>query len=416
MIQLLTLEVGSTHFVFVYRLSCCFFQLPLLVLCVVAGCQRPAPSLVQPPTPEVIITKPSIQNLTNPLEFNGNAAAVETVEVKARVSGFITEIHFSDGQRITKGDPLFSIDQRPYLVVRDQARADVAKALAELNELESEVARYKNLLPKAVVTREQYEILVAKRDVANAMLDKSRAIVAQAELDLEFCQIISPLTGRVSTREVDVGDLVTGTGSSATRLTTVVTTSPIEVYFDTDERALLLARQRAIAKRGGEAVTWRDIKELEIPVSARLVTEELFLHKGILDFVDIGVKPTTGTVRCRGLLPNPEELITPGMFMRVQMTTAEPEQTMLVPERALGIDQGRKYVAIVNDTNRVEYRTVTTGRSVPARSGMLRVIEEGLDKNDRVVISGMSRAREGSTVQPVEETAESSTPQEVVTP
>ena len=416
MIQLLTLKVGSTHFVFVYRLSCCFFRLPLLVLCVVAGCQRSAPSLVQPPTPEVIVTKPSIQNLTNPLEFNGNAAAVETVEVKARVSGFITDIHFSDGQRITKGDPLFSIDQRPYLVVRDQARADVAKALAELNELESEVARYKNLLPKAVVTREQYEILVAKRDVANAMLDKSRAIVAQAELDLEFCQIISPLTGRVSTREVDVGDLVTGTGSSATRLTTVVTTSPIEVYFDTDERALLLARQRAIAKRGGEAVTWRDIKELEIPVSARLVTEEIFLHKGILDFVDIGVKPTTGTVRCRGLLPNPEELITPGMFMRVQMTTAEPEQTMLVPERALGIDQGRKYVAVVSDTNRVEYRTVTTGRSVPARSGMLRVIEEGLDKNDRVVISGMSRAREGSTVQPVEETAESSTPQEVVTP
>lgn len=416
MIELLTSKVGSTHFVSVYRLLCCFFRLLLLVLCVLTGCKRPAPALVQPPTPEVIVTKPSIQNLTNPLEFNGNAAAVETVEVKARVSGFITEIHFSDGQRITKGDPLFSIDQRPYLVIRDQARADVAKALAELNELESEVARYKNLLPKAVVTREQYEILVAKRDVAKAMLDKSRATVAQAELDLEFCQIISPLTGRVSTREVDVGDLVTGTGSSATRLTTVVTTSPIEVYFDTDERALLLARQRAIAKRGGEGVTWRDIKELEIPVTARLVTEELFLHKGILDFVDIGVKPTTGTVRCRGLLPNPEELITPGMFMRVQMTTAEPERTMLVPERAIGIDQGRKYVAVVSNANRVEYRTVTTGRSVPARNGMLRVIEEGLDKNDRVVISGMSRAREGSTVQPVKETAESSAPREVVTP
>jgi len=415
-IELLTSKVGSIDFVSVYRLSCCFFRLFLLVFCVLTGCKRPAPSLVKPPTPEVIVTKPSIQNLTNPLEFNGNAAAVETVEVKARVSGFITEIHFSDGQRITKGDPLFSIDQRPYLVIRDQARADVAKALAELNELESEVARYKNLLPKAVVTREQYEILVAKRDVANAMLDKSRATVAQAELDLEFCQIISPLTGRVSTREVDVGDLVTGTGSSATRLTTVVTTSPVEVYFDTDERALLLARQRAIAKRGGKDVTWRDIKELEIPVSARLVTEELFLHKGILDFVDIGVKPTTGTVRCRALLPNPEELITPGMFMRVQMTTAEPERTMLVPERALGIDQGRKYVAVVSDSNRVEYRTVTTGRSIPARNGMLRVIEEGLDKNDRVVISGMSRAREGSTVQPVEETAEPSAPQEVVTP
>jgi RND family efflux transporter MFP subunit len=188
------------------------------------------------------------------------------------------------------------------------------------------------------------------------------------------------------------------------------------VYFDTDERALLLARQRAIAKRGGEAVTWRDIKELEIPVSARLVTEELFVHKGILDFVDIGVKPTTGTVRCRGLLPNPEELITPGMFMRVQMTTAEPERTMLVPERALGIDQGRKYVAVVGETNRIEYRTVTTGRSVPATDGILRVIEKGLRENDRIVISGMSRAREGSVVQPLEEFDVSPTTQEVVQP
>ncbi len=391
-------------------------QLFMLALYMLTGCQRPTPSLIAPPIPEVIVTQPSIQNLANPLEFNGNAAAVETVEIKARVSGFITQVHFSDGQRITKGDLLFSIDQRPYLVVRDQSQADVAKAVAELNELESEVSRYQKLLPKAVVTREQYEILVARRDVAKAMLDKSRAAVAQAELDIEFCEVITPLTGRVSTREVDVGDLVVGTGGLATRLTTVVTTSPIEVYFNTDERALLLARQRAIAKRGGEVVTWRDIKELEIPISARLVTEKLFLHKGILDFVDIGVKPTTGTVRCRGLLPNTDELITPGMFMRVQLTTAEPEKTMLVPERSLGIDQSRKYVAVVDEENRVEYRTVTTGRSIPSRDGMLRVVQDGLNGNERIVISGMSRAREGSIVQPLEESMIRQTPQEMTSP
>jgi len=402
--------------VFTHRLSWISFPASSLLLVALIGCQRSAPNLVPRPIPEVVVTSPIIQELSNPVEFNGNAAAVETVEIKARVSGFITAIHFSDGQRIKNGDPLFTIDQRPYRTIYDQSQAEVSKALAELNELENEVARYKNLVPKAVVTKEQYEILVAKRDVAKAMLEKAQAAVSQAELDLEFCNITSPLTGRVSTREVDVGDLVTGSGISATRLTTVVTTAPIEVYFDTDERTLLLARQRAIAQHGGKPVTWRDIKELEIPFSARLVTEESFLHKGILDFVDIGVKPTTGTIRCRGLLPNQDELIAPGMFMRVQLTTSEPERTLLVPDRSLGIDQGQKYVAVVSDTNQIEYRTVTTGRSVRSNNEMLRVIQDGLHENERIVVSGMSRVREGSTVQPLEESTPSPEPLETVKP
>ena len=375
----------------------------VLLLALVGGCQRPAPPLVEPPPPEVVTAPPLVRDLAETLEFTGNAAAIETVEIKARVSGFITQVHFEDGQRVETGDPLFTIDERPYAVVRDQAKAEVAKALAELEELKSEVTRYQALLPKAVVTQEQYEILVAKRDVAKAMLDKATAAVAQAELDLQFCRIASPLSGRVSTREVDVGDLVSGSGGSATRLTTAVTTTPMRVYFDADERSLLLARQRAIADRGGKAVEWRNVKELEIPVAAQLVTETGFPHKGILDFVDVGVKPTTGTVRCRGLLPNADGLITPGMFMRVQLTIGDPSPTVLVPELAIGVDQGHRYVAVVGENNRVIHRPVETGRSLADPTGMLRVIEQGLDGTEQVIISGLSRARNGSLVRPVTE-------------
>jgi len=375
----------------------------LLPLALAAGCQRPAPPLVEPPPAEVVVAVPLTRELAETLEFTGNAAAVETVEIKARVSGFITQVHFEDGQRVEAGAPLFTIDERPYAVVRDQAKAEVAKAVAELKELESEVTRYRALLPKAVVTQEQYEILVAKRDVAKAMLEKATAAVAQAELDLEFCRIISPLSGRVSTREVDVGDLVSGSGSSATRLTTAVTTTPIRVYFDADERALLRARQQAIADRDGGAVEWRNVKELKIPVTAQLVTETGFPHQGILDFVDIGVKPTTGTVRCRGEFPNADGLITPGMFLRVRLTIGQPQPTVLVPELAIGIDQGRRYVAVVDPENRVIHRPVETGRSVADPGGILRVIERGLDGDERLVVSGLARARDGSLVLPVTE-------------
>ncbi len=380
-----------------------FTALVTLLALLPLGCQRAAPLLVEPPPPEVVVAAPLMRELAETLEFTGNAAAVETVEIKARVSGFITHVHFEDGQRVEAGDPLFTIDERPYAVVRDQAKAEVAKAVAELEELKSEVARYQTLLPRGVVTEEQYEILVAKRDVAKAMLDKANAAVTQAELDLEFCHVASPLSGRVSTREVDVGDLVSGSGSGATRLTTAITTAPVRVYFDTDERALLQARQQAIAERGGKAVEWRNVKELKIPVAAQLVTETGFPHQGILDFVDIGVKPTTGTVRCRGEFPNADGLITPGMFLRVQLTIGQPAATILVPELAIGVDQGRRFVAIVDHENRVMHRPVETGRSVANPTGMLRVITHGLDGSERLVVSGMARARDGSLVRPVPE-------------
>ena len=374
------------------------FAFGTLLVCL--GCGRQTPPLVEVPPPAVTVATPVAREVTECVEFTGNAVAVEMVEIKARVSGFITKVHFADGQNLQAGSPLFDIDDRPYRIARDQAAAEVAKSVAELKELENEVIRNKSLLPRAAVTQEQYEIVVARRDMSQAMLDKARASLAQAELDLGFCRVESPLTGRVSTRRVTVGDLVSGATGSATPLTVVVSTDPIYVVFNADERSLLLSRERAIANRraGAAADGWRNIKDLAIPVDVGLVTDEGYPHRGVLDFVDVAVKAATGTVRCRAILANPDGLIAPGMFVRVRMPFGSATPSLLVADRAIGTDQSRKYVAVVGADNRVEHRTVRP----TFIDGGLRVVADGLAASDRVVIAGLQRAREGAVVRPTE--------------
>ena len=375
-----------------------FFAFGTLLVCL--GCGRQTPQLVDLPPPAVTVATPVAREVTECVEFTGNAVAVEMVEIKARVSGFITKVHFADGQNLQTGSPLFDIDDRPYRIARDQAAAEVAKSVAELKELENEVIRNKSLLPRAAVTQEQYEIVVARRDMSQAMLDKARASLAQADLDLGFCRVESPLTGRVSTRRVTVGDLVSGATGSATPLTVVVSTDPIYVVFNADERSLLLSRERAIADRraGAAADGWRNIKDLAIPVDVGLVTDEGYPHRGVLDFVDVAVKAATGTVRCRAILANPDGLIAPGMFVRVRMPFGSATPSLLVADRAIGTDQSRKYVAVVGSDNRIEHRTVRP----TFIDGGLRVVADGLSASDRVVIAGLQRAREGAVVRPTE--------------
>jgi RND family efflux transporter MFP subunit len=337
--------------------------------------------------------------------------------VKARVSGFITAVHFADGQAVARNAPLFDIDDRPYAIARDQAQADVAKAQAEFEEFEREVARNRPLVPRAVVTEEQFQILVSKRDVAAATRDRARAALAQADLDLGFCKVVAPIDGRIGSRRVTTGDLVSGASGSATSLATVVSVDPIRVAFNADERSVLIARQRAAARRAADAVppataiagtaatgtaAAAGIRALAIPVDVALVTDDGFPRHGVLDFVDIAVKATTGTVRCRAELANPDELITPGMFLRVRLPIGQPTPALLVAERAIGIDQARRYVAVVGPDDRVEYRTVTPG---PIDGG-LRVVAGGLAPEDRVVTDGLLRARPGGLVRPVERSME----------
>jgi RND family efflux transporter MFP subunit len=375
----------------------------LIALCV-AGCGRSAPGLVELPPPQVRVARPVARDVTEYVVFTGNAAAIEEVDLRARVAGFVTKIHFNDGERVSQGQPLFSIDDRPYQIARDQAVAEVDKQAAELAELEREVARNAPLVAKNVITREQYEILVAKRDMSQALLEKARTAVAKARLDLEFCTITSPLDGRISARNVSPGDLVTADSTVSRPLTTVVRTKPVHVYFEADERSVLRSRAQAQLERteraanGGEPVAWRNIKELAIPVEVALVSDEGFPRRGVLDFVDVAAAASTGTIRCRAELANADELVLPGMFMRVRLPAGDPAPAVLVPERAIGLDQGRRYVCVVGPDGRVEHRTVEPG----IQDGALRVIEKGLSGEERIVIEGLQKARDGTIVRPVE--------------
>ena len=369
------------------------------VALMLVGCTRQPPPIAELPPPEVSVAQPVRREVLYHVVFTGNVEAVHEVEIKARVSGFVTAVHFTDGQAVSEGDILFTIDERPFEIARDSATAEVAKQEAILAEQKSEVVRKEKLLPKGAVTQEEYEIAVAKRDANAAMLAAAKAQLAQAELDLSFCRVTSPVTGRISRRFVDVGELVSGTEASATRLTAVASIDPVYVVFEADERSVILARQRAAAKMADteeQTVEWRNIKELAIPVDVQLVTDEGFPRRGVLDFVDIAVLAGTGTVRCRAVLENPERLLMPGMFVRARLPFGDPRSALLVPERAIGTDQGNKFVYVVDDNNRVAIRPVSLG----FLSEGLRVIDAGLSEADRVITSGLTRVRPGITVRP----------------
>lgn len=375
----------------------------VLVATAAAGCARPAPPVTPPAPREVAVARPVEREVTETMEFTGNATAVDTVDVRPRVAGYVTAVHFTDGQEVKPGDALFDIDDRSFRHARDQARAEITRQEAELAELETEVERDTKLLPSGAVTREQAGIVAAKRDMAAATLDKDRAILAQADLDLEFCRVTAPLSGRIGARTVSVGDLVSG-GAAPTTLATIVSVDPIYVTFFADERSVLRARERAIAARraaGGDAETqagWRDIRELAIPVDVGLVTDEGFPRRGVLAFVDVAVRASTGTIRCRALLDNPDGLVAPGMFCRVRLPFGDPARALLVKDRAIGDDQGRRTVSVVGEGDRIEVREVELG----PLDGGLRVVAKGLAPGDRVVVGGMQRAREGSVVRPVD--------------
>jgi len=372
-----------------------------------AGCVRTAPPVVAPPPPEVVVTRPVVAEVTDTIELTGNATAVETVDLKPRVGGFVTAVHFDDGQDVGVGDPLFDIDDRTYRIARDQAEAEIEREQAELLELESELIRDQALLPRGAVTQEQVGIITAKRDMAAATLKKDKAMLAQADLDLGFCRVTAPIAGRIGARTVNVGELVGG-GGTPTTLATIVSVDPIYVTFFADERSLLVARERAIRDRRGDGEpeanaaegepTWRNIRDLAIPVDVALVTDEGFPRRGVLSFVDIAVRASTGTVRCRAILDNPDRLIAPGMFCRVRLPFGDPAEAILVADRAIGIEQGRRTVAIVGADDRVTIREITPGKL----DGSMRVVTKGLSADDRVIVSGLQRVRDGAVVRPVE--------------
>jgi RND family efflux transporter MFP subunit len=344
-----------------------------------------------PAAPPVTVSAPIQREVVERDEYTGQFAAVDYVELRARVSGYLQEIHFEDGQLVNKGDLLFLIDPRPFEIARASAKAQVDQANAAIEYTNREVARAAELRQKDFVAQSTYDQRLQQMRNAVASLDGAKAAVRDAELNIEFCHIVAPISGRISRHEVSIGNLVSGgNAGSSTLLTTVVSLDPIYFNFDMSE-ADFLAYQRAVAQ--GKLMSTRDDP---VPVEAKLVDETTWTHKGRIDFVDNQVDRGAGTIRVRAVFPNPKLLITPGQFGRIRVPGSEPYQALLVPDSAVVTDQSRKLLMTVGEDGTVVPKVVRPG---PTFEG-LRIIRDGIAPTDRIVINGLIRARPGAKVTP----------------
>ena len=372
---------------------------PMLVACltvaaaVAAGCGGGAKVSVLPP-PEVSVSQPVEEPVQETLEFTGRISAVDSVEVRARVTGYITKVAFTDGALVKAGDLLFEIDPREYQAAALRAEGEVARLRAQLARAESEVARNQTLRPSGAASARELERAVADKGAAEGELKAKLAQLELARLDVEFTQVTAPVAGRASRAEVTQGNLVVVGASGGPLLTTIVSLDPIYVNFDADERALVRVQKTTIARDG--TATPENVRAANLPVLVALADENDFPHRGTIDFVDNQIDPSTGTIHVRAVLPNPNRLLSPGLFARVRVPVGETRPGVLVTDRAIATDQDRKYVLVVNEQNVVEYRPVKLG----AIHGGLRAVDEGLAPNEWVIVNGIQRVRPGVTVTP----------------
>lgn len=363
---------------------------------VLAGCgQGQQPARAPPPPPTVTVANPVKRVIVDHDEYVGRFVAVDAVEIRARVSGYLDKIHFTDGQAVNQGDLLFTIDRRPFQTALDQARANLAQAKANLAFTESDLGRAQQLVRDRTITEQTFDQRTQAKRVAEASVAANEAAVRQAELDLQFTELRAPVSGRIGDRRVSPGNLVTGGTGTTTMLATIVSTAPIRFEFTFDEASLL--RYERLSKQSKEGEAWG----AATPVMLMLIDEKDFSHRGRMDFVDNVIDRSSGTIRARAVFPNADGLFTPGMFARVQVPGSLPYEALLVPDAAIGTEQARKYLLVVGDDNVVKQQYVTLGQV----EGAMRVIKSGLAADDRVIVNGLMRARPGGKVTPQEQGA-----------
>jgi RND family efflux transporter MFP subunit len=361
-----------------------------LLATIVTGCANQPPPAAPPP-PSVSVAYPVEREVTDYADYTGRTAAVDSVEVRSHVWGYLEKVNFKEGALVKKGDVLFELDARPYEALLEQAKAKVKQDEAQLEFDEAEYQRNLKLAPTGAVAKSDLDKAAAARgvDIANIAADK--AAVAARELDVGYTKVIAPVSGRASRYVVTVGNLIqAGDQGGGTLLTTIVSVDPMYVYFDADEYAVLRIRRLI---REGKLPSARDVDR---PARLGLGTENGFPHEGILNFVDNQVNPKTGTLRIRGTFPNKDEQLAPGYFARVRIEISPPHKAVLVSDRALDSDQGQRIVYIVDDDKKVSIRPVQTG----ALHDGLREITDGLKPGERVVVNGLQQVRPGATVEP----------------
>jgi membrane fusion protein, multidrug efflux system len=363
----------------------------------ILGCSEKAQVLAPPPA-EVIVSHPLKKEVTQFLEFTGTTAALEFVEIRARVEGWLESIHFSPGSQVKKGDLLFVIDPRPFQAQVDQSEAALKGKQADLQLKQANLRRTQQLLASASISQLQYDVEFANEAVATAQVGIAKADLEKAKLDLAYSRLMAPTNGRVSRNYVDIGNLVGA--KDKTLLTEIVNDTSVYVYFDVSERDLLML-MRKFPKVEVEGIPTRE-KALAY---LQLADETGYPHTGQIDFFESRVDPSTGTLRVRAIFSNDKGMLVPGLFGRVRVPI-EQKEALLVPELAVGISQAGRYVLVVNKDQIVEQRLVKTGQL----EGTLRVVEEGLAKDEWVVVNAIQRARPGAKVSP-KESAISSKPQ-----
>ena len=363
----------------------------LLLMLVVAACDDPKPQANAPPPPAVTVAVPLKQDITEWDEYTGRFEAVQYVDVRARVSGFIESVHFADGQMVREGDRLFVIDQRPFKLAVQQAEAEVSRAQATLDLANIEFERASPLVESNAISRSQLDIRRTTVQQALAEVAAAKAALESSKLNLEWSSVKAPISGRISDAKVDVGNLITGGQLNSTLLTTIVSLDPIHFVFDASEADLLkYTRLSNTASRPSS----RDVAN---PVRAKLADETDFVHEGRMDFVDNQIDTGSGTIRGRAVFKNTDQLLQPGMFARLQLL-GRSAPALMIPDSAIASDQSRRIVFTIEDDGTVTPKVISLGPIVKG----LRVVRSGLEATDRIVINGIQRARPGQKVTPEE--------------
>jgi len=347
------------------------------------------------PPPAVTVAKPTMRGVVDHDEYVGRFVAVDSVEIRARVSGYLDKVHFRDGQTVKQGDLLFTIDKRPFQNTLAQARANLQQAKANLAFAESDLERAKQLTRDRTMTQQTFDQRTQAYRSAQASVAANEAAVRQAELDLEFTELRAPIAGRIGDRKVTPGNVVAG-GSipTTTLLATIVSLDPIRFEFTMDEASYLRYERFA---HSGKEVTGR---EGGVNVALKLLDEKDFVHHGTMDFVDNVIDKSSGTIRGRAVFSNANLVLTPGMFGRIRVPGSPEYQALLVPDAAIGTEQVRKFVYVVGADNKAVPKYVTLG---PVLENNLRVIKTGLKADDRVIVNGLMRVRPGVKVSPKEQ-------------
>jgi RND family efflux transporter MFP subunit len=344
-----------------------------------------------PPPPAVTVAMPVARSIVDQDEYVGRFVAVDTVEVRARVSGYLDKVHFRDGQMVKRGDLLFTIDQRPFQNTLAQVRANLQQSRANLAFADSDLARAKQLVLDRTMTQQTFDQRTQAFRSAQASVAANEAAVRQAELDLEFTELRAPIDGRIGDRKVTPGNVVAGGAIPTTTLmAAIVSVDPIRFEFTFDEASYL--RYERLSGNGKDVTGRRGVD-----VSLKLLDEKEFMHRGHMDFVDNVIDKSTGTIRGRAVFTNPDGLLTPGMFGRIRVPGSPQYEALLVPDAAVGTEQVRKFVFVVGADNKAVPKYVTLG---PVIENNLRVIKHGLKPNDRVIVNGLMRVRPGQVVTP----------------